>query len=74
MFVNRKPALFIRETQIRVVTDGGDQWVGTSWLEERVYFAHKLLPLTKKCGNERSGVNLSGNGFDGNVIKVENYI
>jgi len=35
LFIDRMAALFTGETRIRVVTNEGDQGIGTTWLEER---------------------------------------
>jgi len=37
LFIVRSAALYIGKTRIRVETKKGDQPVGTSWLEQRVY-------------------------------------
>jgi len=70
LFIDRKAALYIGETRIRVVTYEGDQPAGTSWLEERVYLAQKCYLGRKRCENERSDVNLSWNKFNTGIIKI----
>jgi len=59
LFIDRKVALNIGETRIRVVTYEGDQQVGPALLEEQVYLPQKCLLMITKCGNERSGINPS---------------
>jgi len=39
LFIERMAALFVGESWIRAMTNEGDQRIGTSWLEERVYYA-----------------------------------
>jgi len=54
------------ETRIRFVTNEGEQRSGTSWWQKSV---NLVISWTKRCRNERSGMNLShemklmGNGI-----------
>jgi len=41
-------ALYVGEYQIRVVTNKGDNQVGTNWLEERAYIAQQCYFDIKK--------------------------
>jgi len=59
-------ALFIRESRIRRVTYEGVQHVGGA----SIPCTEKLTWVDiKRCGNERSGVNVSWNEFYRNVIR-----
>jgi len=58
-FIDRMAALFRGETQISVATDEEDQSAGTSQSDEQTYLVQKCFLGLKRCGNERSSVNLS---------------
>jgi len=60
LFNDRKTALYIGETQIRVGTNEGDQPVGISWLGEQV-----------DNDIQSPGVNLSGMEFNRNMKETE---
>jgi len=62
---------YIGETWIRVMTDEGNQQLGTNQLEKWVYLMQKCYFNIKRFGNARSGVNLSWNEFNKNVVKTD---
>jgi len=72
LFIDRTATLYIEET----LHKGSEQWGWsdncTCWLEDWVNLVQKYYLDTKGCGNERPGVNLSWNEFNGNVKECAN--
>jgi len=69
--IDKITPIYTRETQIRVVTNEGDQQIGTCSLEEWVCTLPEMLTWYKKCGNKSLDVDLSWNEFNVNVIKID---
>jgi len=61
LFIDRTTAHCIGETWIRVVSKKGNNRIGTCQLEDKLYLALKCYLDLKRCGNERSGLEMSFN-------------